>query len=174
MVHPIIQLQTLILTHRLLVQELRRRGARDPIRGTMYSQKWRRDFLKIVLYVLAHPSQLSHRPNSWFPSVPPRIRSYNLQLLRILNRFPDHLVVGHGCPRVSDPKQHSVHEEPHFTRFHVFRHDEERGRENQARPRVRRRLEVHEHSCGSTHGLAEEESWEEFVRLAVADVEEER
>lgn len=139
----------------------------------MHGQKWRRDAGEVILYVLADPSNLPHGPHPRRPGVPPRIRGYDLQLLRVLDGLPDHLVVRHRRPRVSQPEQQAVREEVELARLHVLRDDEERRREDQARPRVGLRLEVHEHGGGAAHGLAEEEGREVAVGLAAADVEEE-
>ncbi|PON89412.1 hypothetical protein TorRG33x02_147630 [Trema orientale] len=172
-VHPIVELQGLVRTGCLLVQELRRRRTRHPVVRAVNGQKRRRYPAKIILYVLAHPSQLPHGPHPGAPRVPPRVRGYDPQLRGVLDRLPNHLLVRHSRPRVGHAEEQAVEEQPHLAGLHVLRHHEQRGREDQPRPRVRIRLEVHEHGGGPAHGLAEQEGRQVPVRLAPADVGEE-
>lgn len=172
MVHSIVQLQALVRTGCFLIQQLRRRRTGHSICRPMHRQKRRRHLGEIILYVLAHPSQFPHRPHPRLPRVPSGIRGDDLQLLRILDGLPHHLVVGHCRPRVGDPEQHTVQEQPHLAGLHVLGHDEQRRREDQPRPRVGIGLEVHQHGGRPTHGLPEQKSGEVLVRFAAADVDE--
>lgn len=114
MVHPLVELQGLVLARSLLIQQLGRHGACDAVGSPVHREERRRDLREVVLDVLANPGELSHGPHSWLPGVPPWVRRNDLQLLRVLDGFSHHLVVGHACPRVGKAEQQPVHEQTHL------------------------------------------------------------
>ncbi|EYU24673.1 hypothetical protein MIMGU_mgv1a016921mg [Erythranthe guttata] len=100
MITSLVNLQSLVLTARLLVQHPRTGRASDPVGGTVGRQKRDPHFIEVVLHVLALPCNLPHSANSWLARVSPWVACYDLELFRVSNGFSHQLVVRHCRPCV--------------------------------------------------------------------------